>query len=88
MMHKRHRPFFFVSLTLFISLVVLFFALPVSAHPLPVEDKEKIATIRAEGKNCEIYRILINGNYYILNTCGGMVAEQPMRVTLGRGTSE
>ncbi len=88
MMHKRHRPFVLVSLTLFISLVVLFFTLPVNAHPLPAEDKEKIATIRAEGKNCEIYRLMINGNFYIMNTCGGLVAESPMRVTLGRGTSE
>ena len=89
MIDKRHRPFFFVSLALFISLIVLFVALPVNAQQVierpMTEGKQKLMElhIRNDGY-CSIYRIEIDNVMYIVNTCGGIVVEAPLQVKLGR----
>jgi hypothetical protein len=68
-----------LNLTSAIILVLLLgLSAVVEAHPLPAGDKEHIATIRG-GNNgtqeCRIYRITVDGKRYLVNTCGGIVAE-------------
>lgn len=75
---RRHGPAVVgVCIVAMIIIALVAVAFPAHAHEqgIPRGTKEKVATINSDGGSCHIYRVVIDNNVYIVNSCGGIVKE-------------